>query len=316
MVGTFNKIDYRLRPAKHAERLMLIDLFKRMRFEATEAYQYIGLGSVAFVDFRMIHRLLGITKMTSIEDTNDPDEQRRFENNKPYNNLRLVFGNSSAILPTLDFNAPSLVWMDYDGLASKSMANDLTGIAKDIPSGSFLAFTFTNSFPISGNGRDTYFNKLKEQFPNYLKESDKASILDGKKYSKWVRNTFNSLIQKALKDADSGKAVKEKRVAKQVCYFKYKDGIEMATIGWVIVAKYDEPDFLKCQFDGLPFAKFGDEAFRIEVPLITPLEVREMERLLPDIPDNSELDWIPIEQQKSFFDAYRYLPNFAPVEAI
>lgn len=60
MAGSFNKIDYRLRPAKHAERVMLCDLLRRMRFSSLESYQYVGFGSVAFVDFRMIHRALGI----------------------------------------------------------------------------------------------------------------------------------------------------------------------------------------------------------------------------------------------------------------
>ena len=67
MPGTFKKIDYRLRPAKHAERVMLVDLFRRMRFAPIETYQYIGFGSVAFVDFRMVHKELGIKGLVSIE---------------------------------------------------------------------------------------------------------------------------------------------------------------------------------------------------------------------------------------------------------
>src|ERR1700712_3390037 len=75
LAGSFKKIDYRLRPAKHAERVMLCDLFRRMRFSPPETYQYVGFGSVAFIDFRLVHRTLGIRQMISIEETSDENEQ-------------------------------------------------------------------------------------------------------------------------------------------------------------------------------------------------------------------------------------------------
>jgi hypothetical protein len=315
LVGTFNKIDYRLRPAKHAERIMLIDLFKRMRFAPIEIYQYVGLGSVAFVDFRMIHRHLGIDTMFSIEDTDLEEEKIRFYNNKPYMNLDLRFGHSSTILPSFNFSRRSLVWMDYDERVSRSMINDLTTIVQDILSGSFVALTFTNDFPTVKTDREYYFTKLREEFPTFIPEDAKPVSLDGVRYAEFVRTTFTSLLDTALADADAGKPDAEKRVALQVCYFKYSDGAPMATIGWIVVAEAELPAFEACEFEGLPFVRMGADPFRIRMPKVTPTEIREMERRMPDL-GAGDLEWIPEQERAAFLTSYRYLPNFAPIEAI
>lgn len=315
LVGTFNKIDYRLRPAKHAERLMLLDLFKRMRFAPIESYQYGGLGSVAFVDFRMVHRHLGIQDMFSIEDTSLEEEKIRFFNNKPYLNLDLRFGHSSAVLPALNFSRRSLIWMDYDERVSRSMVNDLTTIIQNISSGSFIALTFTNDFPTAKGNREAYFTKLREEFPTFISEDDKPVRLDGVRYAEFVRTTFTSLLDSALADADAGKPDEDKRIALQVCYFKYSDGAPMATIGWMIVSESDMSAFEACEFEGLPFVRTGADPFRIKMPKVTPTEIREMERRLPDL-NAGDLEWIPQQERTAFLASYRYLPNFAPIEAI
>ena len=317
MAGTFKKIDYRLRPAKHAERTMLIDLFKRMRFAPIENYQYIGFGSVAFVDFRMVHRSLGIRNLFSIEDAESEDDELRFTHNKPYQGIDLRFGNASAVLPTIDFSKLSLVWLDYDVRARRSMINDLTSVVRDAPSGSFVALTFTNEFPTNAKEAAKQLTHLKEGFPEFVAEDDQAIKFQGPRYAEFVRATFGALLDTALADADAGKQNPlDKRVALQVCYFKYSDGAPMATLGWVIVAERDLSTFEECDFNGLPFVRMGADSFRIAIPLVTPLEVREMERRLPNLAEAGDIDWIPEEERKKFVAAYRYLPNFAPVEAI
>lgn len=61
-------VGYSLRPAKHVERRILCDAFRRRsKFASVESYQYVGFGSVWFSDFSLFHRQLGIGKMISIE---------------------------------------------------------------------------------------------------------------------------------------------------------------------------------------------------------------------------------------------------------
>lgn len=104
MTGSFEKIDYRLRPAKHAERLMLVELVRRMRFEHIDQYRYIGMGSIGFVDHRVFHRGLGLSDMISIEAASDESVQERFIKNVPLACIDLKFGHTSEILPKLNFD--------------------------------------------------------------------------------------------------------------------------------------------------------------------------------------------------------------------
>lgn len=317
MVGSFKNIDYRLRPAKHAERAMLLDLYKNMRFAPVRDYQYVGFGSVAFVDFRMVHRALGIDSLYSIEGTNDFDEQTRFEKNKPYESIDLRFGSSSAVLPELDFSRHSIVWLDYDNAARRSMATDLGTVATNAKSGTFVAITFTNLFPAKKAASEKALQHLKDGFPEFVAHDAKAEMFQGKKYAEFVRTTFSALLQTALSDADAGiRDPLDKRTAFQVCFFKYRDGAPMATLGWLIVSERDLPQFELCDLEALPFYRDGDRAFSIEIPKVTPFEVREMERRLPSPEDSVDLTWIPLEERQQFARLYRYLPNFAPVEPV
>ncbi|HEX7929619.1 MAG TPA: O-methyltransferase [Sphingomicrobium sp.] len=317
MAGTFKKIDYRLRPAKHAERVMLLDLFKRMRFASIETYQYVGFGSVAFVDFRMVHKILGIKELISIEDTDDADEQTRFAHNSPYAGLKLHFGNSSNVLPTLDLSKRSLVWLDYDGALARSMANDLAAVGRRVPSGSFLGVTFTTAFPTTDPQRGKELKRLKEDFPDFLPDDTKAQAFDGAKYAEFGRAALGGILEKAVSDADAGEPdPQKKRSVRQLCFFKYRDGAPMVTVGWIVVAAGDAALFDACHFDALPFVRTAAVPFKVAIPLVTPLEVREMERRLPDLAAATDLDWIPANERKSFGSVYRYLPQFSVVEQV
>lgn len=296
---------------------MLIDLYKRLRFAPIEGYQYVGFGSVAFVDFRMVHRALGIDDLLSIEGTDEKEEQVRFTQNKPYERIDLRFGHSSTILPQINFDRHSIVWLDYDEPAKRFMVNDLASVAGKAKSGTFVAVTFTNDFPAEKKLSEKALHFLKEGFPEFVPDDAKAISYQGPKYAEFVRATFGSLLDTALKDADAGNPDPlAKRVAFQVCYFKYKDGAQMATVGWLIVSESDLETLDLCRLETLPFFRPGSDAFRIDIPRVTPLEIREMERRLPEPQAAAELAWIPTEERVAFAKSYRYLPNFAPVEAI
>lgn len=76
MSGSFRRIDYSLRPAKHAERRMMCDVFRRLRpFGRVEDYMYVGFGSVWFSDFSLFHRALGIRDMLSIEKERSAEQR-------------------------------------------------------------------------------------------------------------------------------------------------------------------------------------------------------------------------------------------------
>lgn len=296
---------------------MLIDLFKRMQFSPIQDYQYIGLGSVAFIDFKMVHKALGISKLTSIEDVDEDSEQERFRRNKPFECVDLKFGNSKTVLPGLDFSQKSIVWMDYDGAFSRDMANDLALISGKASSGTLLATTFTTHFPTDAKEGRKEADRLQGDFPDFIEEDVKLADFQGQLYAEFCRSTLNTIIEKAISDADAGVAdAEQKRVLKQVCFFRYKDGSPMVTYAWIIVCESDLEKFSLCNFEGLPFVRTGDQPFRIKVPLVTPLEIQEMERRVPGLKAKADIAWIPSNERNEFENIYRYLPHFSSVEQV
>lgn len=316
MTGSFTSIDYRLRPAKHAERTMLCDIFRRLRFCRPEQYQYVGFGSVAFVDFRMVHRILGVTRMISIEEDASDAVKKRFNKNKPYDCINLIFGNSSVVLPQIDFSDRNIVWLDYDDAFSRSMVTDAQLVVGKVDSGSFIGVTFANTIPIDPKGSKKKLEQLKAQFPEFTNSETKITDFTGGKIAEFARTIFAEELQAALDRADSGKPKSSHRKVHQICYFKYRDGASMTTLGWIVVSESESKKFEDCDFSNLDFVSHDHTPFVIRVPKITPHETRELEKRLLDASRTSEVDWIPDEERTAFYDAYRYLPNFGVIESV
>ena len=135
---SYEKIDYSIRPAKHAERRMLSDIMRRLRpFQRVEDYWYVGFGSVWFADFALFHRVLGIRRMLSIEVGGI---QARIEDNKPFN-IRVDYRHSNLALPEHNWQERTVAWLDYDDPLSTDILHDINTIAARACSGSLLAVT-------------------------------------------------------------------------------------------------------------------------------------------------------------------------------
>lgn len=137
MAGSSERINYRLRPAKHIERKMLAEAIRRLsEFGSLTSYRYIGFGSFYFADFSLFHKGLGISNMMSIEK--DAKSRERFLFNKPFGCIDVRFGESSAVLPTLAWDVRSIVWLDYDGILDKNVLTDVRFFCGNAIGGSIL----------------------------------------------------------------------------------------------------------------------------------------------------------------------------------
>jgi hypothetical protein len=97
------------------------------------AYRYVGFGGIFFTDFLLAHRHLGVTAMTSIEQS----QTARFAFNRPLSCIDLRFGASSAVLPEVlgplqrGVGAPGIFWLDYDGSVSTTVTADAALVAAE-----------------------------------------------------------------------------------------------------------------------------------------------------------------------------------------
>src|SRR5205085_262730 len=102
-------------------------------------YQYVGFGSPFFVDFRLFHRRLAIAKMVSIE--HEVDHKPRFTLNKPFDCVKMLWGESSEKLAEVDWSRPTIVWLDYDYRLKQSVLTDLDQIVDKAKHGDCLLVT-------------------------------------------------------------------------------------------------------------------------------------------------------------------------------
>lgn len=316
MTGSFEKIDYRLRPAKHAERQMLVEICRRQRFDHVDQYQYIGMGSVGFIDHKIIHRGLGINHMVSFEATDDEHVQERFKQNLPLACIDMRFGFSGDVLPTLNYDRRSIIWLDYDDRLSSSMSADLGIIATRVRSGSLIFTTFSCGMPISAEEEAQELARLRDHFPSHVSETSKASDFAGEKYADLGRRALGDALEQALLEHDAPLPEHDRRVKSQICFFRYRDGAAMCTVGWVVYSQSEVNLHDLCAFNQLPYFKDGSEAFIIKIPKFTPFEISRLERLVPTATGVPDLPWLKESDRANFKAIYRYLPNFGLFEPI
>lgn len=323
MTASFRRIDYSLRPAKHAERKMLCDIFRRLRpFGAVEDYLYVGFGSVWFSDFTLFHRALGIKDMISIEQATGA--AKRIEANKPFK-IDIDFRTSSDALPGLSWDRRSFLWLDYDDPLSTDMLLDVQTVANRACSGTVLSVSVQchKSPAIAEAERDRATDqtapdaveRFRQQFgrdrvPSSLFEDD----LTGWPFGELSRSMLISEIEKTLA-ARNGSAGQRKMRFDVVCEFEYEDGAKMTTVVVVFFEDADEGKLTDCGFAHMDFLKSGKKLVRIPVPKLTIKEFRQLEQQLP-LAAGSELECgeIPPGEASQFAEMYRYLPNFAVIE--
>lgn len=317
---SFEAIDYRLRPAKYAERLMVAEFASRSRFHNLTHYQYVGMGSVHFTDFKLFHRSLGITRLTSIEGSSVQD---RFLFNKPFNHITLSFGTTGEVLPGLDWAVPAIVWLDYDGQISQDKLQDVDFLVRKVPSGSLLFFSINaekpapKGMPKEERDADLVAALKKMVDPSGVPSDVKHRDLQGKQARSVYFRLMNQAIEAALASFNAKAELngEPRKCWHQLMHLTYKDGALMLTIGGVI---YDETDSDKLEasaFNLLPTYRNGSDTVHINVPKLTVKEMNELEKVVAQDPTLcAELPWLPSDDRTSFMTFHRYLPNFVAAE--
>jgi hypothetical protein len=312
MSASYRKINYVLRPAKSVERKMLCEAFRCLSsFKSIEEYQYIGFGSTYFSDFYLFHKNLNLSVMYSIE--RDTSSKERFEFNRPFKCVKIYFGESNDILPTLDWiKIPSIVWLDYDGKLNEEVISDINTVFSSAISGSLILIS-VNAKPSSPGDR------LKELIRN-VGENRIPLDTEEKHLSKWgtaliLREIINNEIEETLVKRNGGIDQSEKIIYNQLFNFHYKDDAEMLTLGGVIHKDIHEYKFLNCTFSQLGFVRRSHDPYLITVPNLTYRELRFLDTHLP-IEDSSslKLPGVPSSDIDAYSRIYRYFPLFAEAE--
>lgn len=315
--SSLGKFHYALRPAKNMERKMLCEAFARLsRIASPTSYRYIGFGSIDFCDFTLFHERLGIKHMVSIERL--ADSQERVEFNLPYSCIKMEWGESHEVLPTLEWGKRTIIWLDYDGNLDTNKLGDIALVAGEVKSGSVLLVTV----PVNpGDTDDINLDKRLDGLRKRVGTEKVPPSVEAKCLSKWgmaeaCREIVHNEILQTLSNRNAPVRTDFRISYYQLFNFHYADGIRMLTVGGIFLNEKDKAKLSVENFKDLDFIKRGKESHLIEVPILTWREMRYLDKGLPgSAPKVPEPKWLPAEDRKKYGKVYRYFPNFSEVEA-
>jgi hypothetical protein len=294
---------------------MLCETFRRLSiFGKVEAYSYIGFGSTFFSDFALFHKSLNISSMTSIEK--DVSKKDRFEFNRPFRCIEIEYGNSREIIPNLNWETRSILWLDYDSRLTKNVLLDINSFcAKAIPASLII---------ISVNVEPEKINIPYDDIPNYRLEQLRKAVgvvrfpkdLRGKELAKWgtakvCRKIIYNEIMQTLNGRNGIRKKGNKLCYKQLFNFHYSDNAKMLTTGGLLYDEGQEHLIDQCAFNDLSFVRQNDESYHIEVPSLTFKEIRHINEQLPK--KNGQQLVAPAVQSTDidkYEKIYRYFPAF------
>lgn len=314
-MNTADKINYELRPAKYVERrLLLISLERIMGYYKSSinaSYSYIGFGALAFTDFKLFHRELGIKKMVSIEGGDYSSE--RLELNKPYSCISIKQGEANEILPNLNFENQTIIWLDYDEHLQHYYFDDIHTCISKMNTGSILLVTCNTALQ-KGPKRDRQpltDEEFRAEFEDLVPIDVGEHCCTASKSARTIWRMFHSYCKNELK---SRNMVNHENLSFLPIYnFVYKDGAEMVTFGGVIAEDGTTINDLN-----LPAPEFfGAEQCRIDFPNLTYRETIRLNQVL----DNSELERslfinagiLTQEELDNYKKFYKFMPNYFDV---
>lgn len=314
---SYRLIDYYLRPSKSIERKMVLEAIRGIAKKTQIDYAYIGMGAIAFIDFRMFHKEMVIDDMTSIEAAKlDKD---RFEFNKPFK-IQMEYDTVSAVLPKIDFKGKdSLVWLDYDGNFNRSIVEDIKSLFSVMMPFSIMLLTCRQDLDPyfeKNNGEIENFDKFKDEFEEYCPINLSKASFENSNHLNLIYETMTNAIAETLSNRNSGLLDSDKVSFKQLFFFDYGDNTSMLTFGGVILNRTQFRSFnSNFKIKKLNFISQDSIPYKIKIPILTKKEIDFLNNHLPE-PDlgkfiaNTNLHKIPESDRKAYYSIYRYLPDF------
>lgn len=321
----FERINYSIRPAKHVERKMLCETFHRLSIiDNLKKYRYIGMGSAYFSDFSLFHKSLGITKMLSIEG--EVDFKQRIKFNVPFSCIRVVFGFTSDVIPTLPWEKwkeRSIVWLDYTETLMQYMLGDINDVVFNVKPGSIflLSVNIERQEQLKGTKQEQISDQ--EYRIRYLENTVGKEYIPPRTYELNLNVENNKKIIREIIDNTIIRAVKKRNDNThyiQLFNFYYKDSADMLTVGGIILDD-EKANKIEALTKNLEFIRHGEETFDIIVPKLTNREIHSLDKVLPNkdtIRNGIALNGnkkIPLSTTdvKNYASIYRYFPTFSEI---
>jgi hypothetical protein len=245
--STATFIPYNLRPAKQAERRILLDFLKcanEVGLTISDC-RYVGMGGTMFYDFHLMHRFLGINRMVSLE--RDSDIHPRCEFNCPFDFIDVENMTAATFLAEDTDDVPTIYWFDYDDGFGPEIIADIISLGTRVQLGGF-AFVTVYADPPGVLQKQTkekrleYFQQNMGDFAVGIKPDD----MENSQFPKSVHRVLMAAFQNAFAARIDGKF-------QALFQIRYKDSAPMLTVGGCFSSAADAPGILGRVKADLPF---------------------------------------------------------------
>lgn len=299
-------VNYEIRPCKFTERRILLSSFISIVNRINKEYQYIGFGGLAFTDFKLFHKELGINRMFSIEACYKPS---KIEFNKPYSCIEVLHQLAGQALMKIDLSKPSIVWLDYDGCLKLEMFEDIACLLRKLPAGSIYVLSCRSE--LDNNELSCPYKKkeLEQRFKGLVPFDLEEDCCTKEHRCSTIKQMIDKYTSKIISERnDYGDSISYKSLYN----YRYCDGAEMFTTGGIILGGDITEDFLDtCRSEFV-----GNEIIDISFPILTHRETLRLNQILGNTEAEQALineGIIKSEQIESYKKFYKYMPNFYDV---
>lgn len=302
-------LNYEIRPFKFTERKMMLACLQRICNHFKGNYQYIGLGGLAFTDFKLFHKELHIDEMISIEAGNFSLEKLSY--NSPFSFIKIINESTTTALNSLDLNKKSLIWLDYDNSLDNYMFDDITTLFSKLPEGSVFILTCNKELKDDESRVEYTTDQFKEKFsslvPFDISNQDFSSSSNHNTIKKMITNHINNILLNRSK-------VDTELNFTQLFNIVYQEnrGANMYTFGGVIHSNPSEiKDMYLTDFD---FSILQEEPYKVEIPNLTRKEVELINsKIYTKEEELLEMKIISESDLRKYKKSYKYIPHFYDV---
>lgn len=277
-MSSFDTVNYSVRPNKNVERKLIVQILQALTpaFDIPN-YAYIGMGSLWFSDFVLLHKALGIRRMISIEHKESAD---RVEFNRPYSCISIARGDVTTVLPSLNFDNPATVWLDYDTGLEGPALKDMELLMQRCAPGSVIMVTANahiGRIPRKdAEGNDwTALEGLKSLAGDLVSPTLSATDVTKPKLPDRIGEILFSQLKRTILRA--GRAER----FTPIFHYHYNDNAPMVTVGGMVTNDDAEKKLGECSLDKkFPHAT-GEIPYTIDIPVLTFREKVALDRLFP-----------------------------------
>lgn len=314
---------YHLRPNKSIDRSLFIQtLIGLSRVLPISSYKYTGFGSYSFDDFKLLHDLLNIHNLISLEK--EEDSYKRAEFNLPYGCINLKFSTSTDYISGLDIGDKehNIFWLDFVSPSElgRQLADYMTLLGKLNPNDIVRITLNANPSSLGSDSppdqlQKTRLQKLKERveenyIPSWISEGDVTTA----KYPLTLLNILKKATFFCL-----SQNTEQKNFMLPLFSSVYADGQQMVTFTGIILNNSRRESVIKRSLKAYPHVNFSwNDPSKIAIPHLTVREITEINKMLPTAEMKRLKQEFPFvffndDDLNSYLSFYKYYPNYHQV---